>query len=77
MSAIPAGMDRRELEAVLAPFGQSRTLPSAAYTSEETLAWEVENVLRKTWVCVGRFDELLGPGQIRAIDLAGESGSGT
>src|SRR5690554_1037136 len=60
MSAIPAGMDRRELEAVVAPFGQSRTLPSAAYTSEETLAWEVENVLRKTWVCVGRFDELLG-----------------
>jgi Rieske 2Fe-2S family protein len=73
MAATPAGMSRAELEAVVAPFGQSRTLPVAAYTSPETLAWETENLFEKTWVCVGRLDDLLQPGQIRAVEVAGES----
>ncbi|HEX6947929.1 MAG TPA: aromatic ring-hydroxylating dioxygenase subunit alpha [Acidimicrobiia bacterium] len=72
MTGIPAGMTRAELEPVVAPFGRSRTLPGAAYTDPETLDWELENVFERTWVCVGRFDELLGPGQIRAIDIVGE-----
>ena len=61
------------VERVVDPFGQSRTLPAAAYIDEEILAWEKENIFRATWVCVGRLDELVGPGQIRAIEVAGES----
>ncbi len=69
---VPAGLDKAALESVTAPFGQSRTLPAAAYTSGSVLDWEAKNVFRATWVCVGRFDELVGPGQIRAIEIAGE-----
>jgi Rieske 2Fe-2S family protein len=65
-------MNQADLERVIAPFGQNRTLPSAAYTSEEVFDWEMENVFRSTWVCVGRADELVAPGQIRAVDVAGE-----
>ena len=67
-----AGLDPAALEAVIAPFGHNRTLPAAAYTSEEILAWETRNIFRSTWVCAGRFEELVGPGQIRAIDIGGE-----
>lgn len=70
---LPAGLDRSVLEQVTAPFGQSRTLPAAAYTSDAVFDWEMKNLFRGTWACVGRFDELLGPGQIRAVEVAGES----
>lgn len=65
-------LDPSHLERVIDPFGESRTLPAAAYTDEAVLAWEVENIFRNTWVCVGRLEELVTPGQIRAIDVAGE-----
>ncbi|HEX9762503.1 MAG TPA: aromatic ring-hydroxylating dioxygenase subunit alpha [Acidimicrobiia bacterium] len=71
MSIAPLNIEA--LERVIAPFGQNRTLPAAAYTSEEVFAWETENISRSTWVCVGRLDELVSPGQIRAIEVAGES----
>lgn len=70
MSVAP--LNPTEIARVVAPFGQNLTLPAAAYTSEEVFAWEMENIFRGTWVCVGRGDELVAPGQIRAIDVAGE-----
>ncbi|HEX6222662.1 MAG TPA: aromatic ring-hydroxylating dioxygenase subunit alpha, partial [Acidimicrobiia bacterium] len=70
MSVAP--LDPAEIARVVAPFGQNLTLPAGAYVSEDVFAWEIENVFRSTWVCVGRGDELVGPGQIRAIDVAGE-----
>jgi glycine betaine catabolism A len=69
----PPGLDYAPLRKLLLPFGQSRTLPAGAYADPEVLEWEVENIFRSTWVCVGRLDELLGPGQIRAIEVVGES----
>lgn len=67
-----APLNQSDLERVIAPFGQSRTLTAAAYLSDEVFAWEMANIFQATWVCVGRGDELLGPGQIRALDVAGE-----
>jgi Rieske 2Fe-2S family protein len=71
MSVAP--LNTEALERVIAPFGQNRTLPAAAYTSEEVFVWETENIFRSTWVCLGRLDELVYPGQIRAVEVAGES----
>lgn len=65
-------LSREALERTVAPFGQNLTLPAEAYTDESVLDWERDNVFRSTWVCVGRLEELVGPGQIRAIDVAGE-----
>ncbi len=71
MTAAP--LPAEDLVKVIAPFGENRTLPAAAYTSDEVLAWEMDNVFRATWVCVGRGDELVAPGQIRAVEVAAES----
>jgi Rieske 2Fe-2S family protein len=68
----PAPLDPADLAPVLAPFGESRTLPAAAYTSEEVFAWELRELFASTWVCVGRVDELLAPGQVRAVHVAAE-----
>jgi Rieske 2Fe-2S family protein len=67
-----APFNTHDLEKVIAPFGQNRTLTADAYLAQEVFAWELENIFRSTWVCVGRGDELVAPGQIRAIDVAGE-----
>ena len=67
-----APLDTTSLEKVVAPFGENRTLTADAYTSREVFDWEMENLFRTTWMCVGRGDELVGPGQIRAIEVAGE-----
>lgn len=70
MSVAP--LNPAEIERVVAPFGENLTLPAAAYLSEEVFEWEIETVFRSSWVCVGRVEEMVAPGQIRAIDVAGE-----
>ncbi len=65
-------LGREALERSIAPFGENLTLPAEAYTDDGVLQWERENIFRSTWVCVGRLEELVAPGQIRALDVAGE-----
>jgi len=67
-----APLDQTSLQKVIAPFGQNRTFPADAYLSQDVFEWEMENLFRSSWVCVGRGDELVGPGQIRAVDVSGE-----
>lgn len=55
----------------MAPFGDSRMLPVASYTSDEVFAWEQENFFRG-WQCVGRSDELAESGMQRA-DKVGDT----
>ncbi|MEX0698870.1 MAG: aromatic ring-hydroxylating dioxygenase subunit alpha, partial [Acidimicrobiia bacterium] len=68
-----APLDQDQLRKVIEPFGANLTLPAAAYTSHEVLAWERENLWQSTWVCVGRLEELVAPRQVRAIELGEES----
>jgi Rieske 2Fe-2S family protein len=70
MSVAP--LNPAEIARVVAPFGENLTLPADAYLSEEVFEWELANLFRSSWVCVGRSDELVSPGQIRAVDVAGE-----
>src|SRR6059058_246939 len=42
----------------LKPFGESRMLPSAAYTSAEVFAWEQRELFAGTWTCLGRVADL-------------------
>lgn len=46
------------LDETMQPFGSSRMLPAAAYTSPQVLAWEKRYLFAGTWACVGREDEL-------------------
>jgi Rieske 2Fe-2S family protein len=47
------------LAGAMRPFGESTTLPAAAYTSAEVLAWELRRLFAGTWSCLGREAELL------------------
>jgi Rieske 2Fe-2S family protein len=69
----PSSLGVEDLKRVIERFGENRTLPAAAYTTDEVFEWEIQNLFGATWICVGRTDELLAPGQIRAIDTNGES----
>jgi phenylpropionate dioxygenase-like ring-hydroxylating dioxygenase large terminal subunit len=59
------------LDQTLQPFGRSRMLPAAAYTSPDVLAWERRHLFAGTWTCVGRAAELSrscdGPVHQRAL----------
>ncbi len=68
-----APIDPAAVEAILAPFGDSRTLPAEAYTSHELFDWERRSIFAGTWTALGRLDDLLAPGQLRGIEHGGES----
>src|SRR5207344_2620671 len=61
-----APVDQAALAASLAPFGQSRMLPRTAYVDPAVFAWEQRHFLGGGWMCVGRSDQIAGPGDQRA-----------
>ncbi|HEX3907577.1 MAG TPA: aromatic ring-hydroxylating dioxygenase subunit alpha [Mycobacteriales bacterium] len=44
------------------PFGASRMLPAAAYSSEAVFRWEQRHLFAAGWYCLGRRDELMPDG---------------
>src|SRR5829696_8652833 len=60
---------QESLAPALAPFGRSSTLPSEAYTSELVFRWELDRFFDRTWVCIGRTEDLQTPGDQRAVGL--------
>ncbi len=73
MSGVRAPIDAGALRSVLAPtFGASRTLPSAAYLSDDVLSWEQEHFFEGGWVCVGRADDLAASGDQKAVRIGDE-----
>ncbi|MGI8614040.1 MAG: aromatic ring-hydroxylating oxygenase subunit alpha [Nocardioidaceae bacterium] len=54
----PTGQDPDGLARALQPFGRSRMLPAAAYTSPEVLAWERRQLFAAGWTCLGREADL-------------------
>ena len=64
-------LDPADVAAALLPFGASRMLPPAAYTSPEVFAWEQRNFF-SGWQCVGRSADVAEPGDQRA-ERAGAS----
>ena len=65
--APPAPLDPDALAAALRPFGSSRALPAAAYTSTEVLDWERRHLFAGGWTCVGRTAELFDGATHRAV----------
>jgi Rieske 2Fe-2S family protein len=49
--------------------GSGQMLPSAAYTSDEVLAWEMQHLFASGWVCLGRADGFAQPGDRRAFAI--------
>jgi glycine betaine catabolism A len=61
-----APVDQAALAASLAPFGQSTMLPRTAYVDPAVFAWEQRHFFGGGWMCVGRSDQIPGPGDQRA-----------
>jgi phenylpropionate dioxygenase-like ring-hydroxylating dioxygenase large terminal subunit len=71
----PASVDdiqRGILAAADLPLARARTLPAAAYTSEEFFDWEVARLLRGGWQCVAHVSQIPEPGDFLNLDLLGE-----
>jgi len=49
------------------------TLPSSWYLQQEIFELEREHLFFNEWICVGREEELAGPGDHRVLDVYGES----
>jgi Rieske 2Fe-2S family protein len=64
-----APVDAGALDAALRPFGRSLTLPAAAYTSGEVLAWERRHLFGGAWASLGRVDEVAGGRSQRALTV--------
>ena len=69
----PAPLSESSLAAALRPFGQSRMLPPAAYTSAEVFAWERQHLFGRGWTCAGHASRLPAAGD----QLAVETGAGS
>jgi Rieske 2Fe-2S family protein len=66
----PAPLDQGQLAAALRPFGDSRMLPPAAYTSAEVHAWERRHFFGGGWSCAGHSSRLPAPGDQLAVPAA-------
>jgi phenylpropionate dioxygenase-like ring-hydroxylating dioxygenase large terminal subunit len=69
----PAPLSESSLAAALRPFGESRMLPPAAYTSAEVFAWERQHFFGRGWTCAGHASRLPAAGD----QLAVETGAGS
>src|SRR5262249_18483390 len=62
----PAPLDPGAVSLSLAPFGDSRMLPPAAYVDPAVFEWEKRHMFGGGWVCVGRSDQVAAPGDMHA-----------
>jgi Rieske 2Fe-2S family protein len=71
LDATAPPFDPADLEPALRPFGRSRMLPRAAYTSQRVFAFEQERFFAGSWTCVGREGDLEATGAQRAVRVGG------
>ena len=51
---------------------QERMLPAGCYTAPEFFAFEQAEVFSRTWICVGRVEQVMETGDCLATEVAGE-----
>lgn len=75
-----APIDPRRLQSILDgidkavpdDFAQSKQLPHEVYTDQDFFDWEREALWFRSWVCVGRAEQVPEPGDFVSLDLMGE-----
>ena len=51
---------------------KERMMPAGCYTAPEFFAFEQKEVFARTWICVGRVEQVAEPGDCLATEVAGE-----
>jgi phenylpropionate dioxygenase-like ring-hydroxylating dioxygenase large terminal subunit len=69
-SEVAPALDR--LAAARQPLEKASTLPGDAFTSPDVYEREVERILLREWLCVGRTDQIPEPGDYFTLDLLGD-----
>ncbi len=65
------GGPAESLEQVLRPISEATGLPNEAYTSEAFAAHERDQVLARTWTCIGVASQVPEVGDVRPVTLLG------
>jgi phenylpropionate dioxygenase-like ring-hydroxylating dioxygenase large terminal subunit len=69
----PALSALAELRATVAqPFNRARAMPKSVYTSPDFAAAEERHIFARDWLCAGRAEALLNPGDYLTMQIAGE-----
>jgi Rieske 2Fe-2S family protein len=55
------------------PLERATQLPGEAFTDPAVLAWELEHVFRREWVCAGHVDQLRETGDFLMVELGDAS----
>ena len=66
---IVPGLNNSEVAAASAPLENAWTLPPAAYACPEVGEVEKERVLRKSWLPIGRIEQVPEPGDYLCLDI--------
>jgi choline monooxygenase len=72
LSAATLGLLREMDRAAARPVEEAIALPPAAYASSELYELEMASLFPRSWLCVGRFDELQDPGDYVTFEVAGQ-----
>ncbi|OIN05568.1 aromatic ring-hydroxylating oxygenase subunit alpha [Oceanisphaera psychrotolerans] len=59
----------QQVDSVLNPITEASGMPNACYTSQEYFAFERDQVLGKTWTCVGFASDLVKNGYVKPISF--------
>jgi phenylpropionate dioxygenase-like ring-hydroxylating dioxygenase large terminal subunit len=62
-----------DLSAARRPASEASCLPPECYVSEAVCKTEITQIFRRSWLCVGRADLVAQPGDVQALDMAGQS----
>jgi phenylpropionate dioxygenase-like ring-hydroxylating dioxygenase large terminal subunit len=72
MAAEPEDIfDPRHYRKARLPWDEAESLPPWCYTSARFYAREVERIFMRSWLCVGRAENVAKPGDFSAFDMAG------
>src|SRR4051794_27890198 len=63
--------DPQNYTKVMLPPMQAESLPGWCYTSEAFHRREIERIFSRSWICVGREDNLPRSGDYRTVNLCG------
>jgi len=66
-------LDPAAVGASIGPLGRARMLPGAAYVDDGVLAWELEHLFGRDWLCAGRAGFVNKPGEQAAVAVGGTS----
>lgn len=61
-----------EIVGLDAASASERMMPAGCYTEPDFFAFEQKEVFSRTWICVGRVEQVAAPGDCLAAEVAGE-----